>query len=124
MSVEIKLGDEIQMELSPKGEPRWQYAFGSILIDKGYSGNFVYGLVDDVDNVKHVANISFVGNPENWWWQIPIKGHSAYAEDQWTRPGFPVPIKNKNIFQNKCTCGSHTTYGKNSNIHSDWCDAL
>jgi hypothetical protein len=118
----LNTGDQVEFELGTGSEslPRWTYKMGPdgnfLIIDNGYSGNFVLGVVEEV-----TMDIAFIGHADDEY-TIPLEGHVAYKETQWYLPGFPIKVANKYTGGKMCTCGSDKTYGKNNNCHSSWCD--
>jgi hypothetical protein len=127
MDENFKLGTEFEAELSPDGKNlRYDYLTATVagqrtIVDYGPSGNIIKAVVSKITN--NVCRISFPDIGDEFG--IPLKGHLDYRENQWTLPGFPIPISSRKTESAKCNCGTWSTYGKGvgkGGGHSSWCD--
>lgn len=120
----IKLNDKVKFELGPDGDPRWRYTniglFGSYLVDKGYTGIFVYGFVSEIEINRFICTYMQDGTEHTFAWALD--GHAAYNPQQWTFAGFPCVITE--VVDTPCTCGACATYNlpPHKTSHSHWCD--
>jgi len=131
MSTQYHAGDVIRFQLSPNGvDPRWTWNEQGILIDRGYTGPWVDGIIiattfEQGDLIAWpqepimVVHYDPPDKDEEYRVNMCIEGHPAYPDDLTKYPGFPKPSRER-AGTPRCDCGA----GNNAPGHSDWCSRL
>jgi hypothetical protein len=123
--MKLELGMEMVGEVAPDGiSMRWKYkrSTGTFpkyeLVDSGYTGVFRHGIVSVIKD--SVAELIFVNESNDGIIHaIALEGHVAYIKEQWSYPGFPVPVAQPS--KDICECGCEARYGKDCPGHAYWC---
>lgn len=126
----FEMGMEIETELSHyENGPRWTYenlvGTGTEIVDNGYSGVYVTGIIDKIYPLEGIVNYYFM-LPDNSVCSgvFVLANHPLYRTGQFSLlPGYPIP-KVRQVIKKICTCGCDSVYGKGNKVHTSYCDLL